>query len=112
MLSPKSIEELELEGLKFEDLEKEIDKSVRTHHGEFPWEHAILERGLSMQARETLARRYLGAGWMYVYHRTSTLNDEKPGVTSFVFSMTPLMPGCVEGYTKLESGIASGVTAQ
>lgn len=104
MITPKLLEEFEVEGIKYDDLEKEIDKSIREHHGEFPWDHALLERNLSMVARDVLARRYLGAGWSYVYHRTSTLNDEKPGVTSFVFSMTPLMDGCVEGFTRLEAG--------
>lgn len=103
MITPKALEDFEVEGLKYDDLEKEIDKSIRDHHGEFPWDHALVKKNLSMVAREVLARRYLGAGWKYVYHRTSTLNDETPGVTSFVFSMTPLMAGCIEGYTKLQA---------
>lgn len=103
MLTPKNLEEFEIEGLKYDDLEKEIDLSIREHHGEFPWEHAMIDKNLSKSARDVLARRYLGAGWQYVYHRTATLNDFKPGMTTFVFSMTPLMDGCIEGYTMLQA---------
>lgn len=108
MITPELLEDYEVQGLKYDMLEAEIDKSVKEHHGEFPWERAILKQDLSMKARNNLAKRYLGAGWMYVYHRTTTMNDENPNVTTFVFSKTPLMAECVEGYTAVTAAKVPG----
>lgn len=101
MITPKVLEDFEVAGLKYDALEAEIDKSVKENHGKFPWERAVLNTSLSMKARDTLAKRYLTAGWTHIYHRAGTMNDENPETTVFVFSMTPLMKECIEGYTEV-----------
>lgn len=73
-----------------EKMEKEIDISMRKFHNWYPWEEAIIDGEYSLPIRTAVAKKYHAAGWAYVYHQTSSENDERPGLTCFKFSMTPL----------------------
>lgn len=91
MITPEECRKLdETNEKKLDELEKEIDKSIKENHGDHPWEEAMLDTELSIKTRDTLAKKYLNVGWNYVYHQTSSENGERPGLTSFVLSDTPV----------------------
>lgn len=90
MITPKDIEQFEIESANFEEIEKEIDTEIKNNHGQYPWEEAILDKEYPLSVRNAIAKRYLNGGWKFVYHRTSSENYEKPGLTRFVFSMEPI----------------------
>lgn len=70
-----------------DEVESKIDTSIKRNHGMYPWEIAILDREYETEIRDELARRYINAGWNYVYHHTSSENGERPGLTCFILSM-------------------------
>ena len=91
MLTPTDCKNLiDTDKHKLDMLERKIDAEIRNHHGDYPWEEALLDCELSLMTRNSLAKRYTDAGWNYVYHHTSSENGERYGLTSFVFSMDPI----------------------
>ena len=68
----------------------DIDTAIKRNHGQYPYENAILLKEYPVSVRDEIARRYLEAGWKYVIHRTSSENGERPGLTHFKLSMTPI----------------------
>ena len=73
-----------------DEIESKIDEDVKKNHGMYPWEDAILDREYETEIRDELAKRYINAGWNYVYHHTSSENGERPGLTCFILSMDPV----------------------
>ena len=65
----------------------EIDKKIEEYAEKnmYPWVEIILEKELSMNERNCISKEYKAAGWMAVYHNTSSENGENPGLTTFVF---------------------------
>ena len=98
MISPKDAEQLSNCGLDFEKIENEIDESIKSFHGWYPWEQAIVDGEYPVPIRNEIAKRYKDAGWKYVYHKTSSENGERAGLTSFLFSNEELIEKYVVGY--------------
>ncbi len=90
MITPAELEQYEIESVNIEAIINDIDKKIKRNHGNHPYEQAILPEEYSRVVREEVARRYREAGWKYVIHRTSSENDERPGLTHFKLSMTPI----------------------
>ena len=90
MITPNQAEQLKNEKYNYDKLESEIDESIKRHSGFYPYETASLMDELPVDVRNNIAKRYYDAGWNYIYHRTSGENNEKPGITTFIFSQTPV----------------------
>lgn len=90
MIKPNDLEKMELEDTDFEKLEEDIDNSIKSFHGWYPWEEAIIPGEYPVSVRNAIGQKYKKAGWNYVYHQTSSENGEKAGLTCFKFSNTPL----------------------
>lgn len=90
MITPKDIEELDLEEYDLDEIEKDIDRSIKHYHGYYPWEEAVLTTEYPLSVRNVIAKKYHEGGWKFVYHMTSSENNEESGLTSFIFSMCEL----------------------
>lgn len=90
MITPNDLKLNILKCTDFEQLEQEIDKSIKQHHNYYKWEYACLDKELPLEVRNELTRRYKKGGWTYVYHRTTSENNERPGLTSFLLSIDPI----------------------
>ncbi len=90
MLTPNNIREIEIKQCDFDKLEKDIDESIKRNHGNYKWEEALLDKEYPLSVRNEIGKRYMKNGWNYVYHQTSSENDERPGLTSFIFSEVPV----------------------
>lgn len=90
MITPAELEQYEIENANIETIIIDIDKEIKKNHGKYPYEDVILPKEYSWVVREEVARRYREAGWKYVIHRTSSENGERPGLTHFKLSMTPI----------------------
>ena len=86
MITPNDIIKMEIESINFNELEKVIDDSIKCFHGWYPWEEAIISGEYSLEIRNVIGKKYKDAGWKHVYHRTSSGNGEKFGLTNFIFS--------------------------
>ena len=101
MIKPEDLNQLTTNNYNLDDLEKKIDNSIIRFHGWYPWEEAIIEDEIPMDIRNQIAQRYKDAGWNYVYHRTSSENNERPGLTSFKFSMEPIKPEYINDWNTI-----------
>jgi hypothetical protein len=90
MITPAELKQYEIENANIEAIIIDIDTKIKKNHGNFPYEEAILMKEYSQAIREEIARRYREAGWKYVTHRTSSENGERPGLTHFNLSMSPI----------------------
>jgi hypothetical protein len=90
MLTPKDIRKIEIVQCDFDKLEKDIDDSIKSNHGEYEWEEALLDKEYPLSVRNEIGKRYMENGWKYVYHHTSSEIGERPGLTLFVFSEVPV----------------------
>lgn len=97
MFTPEDAKRVEIVPEALDVMEKQIDASIAKFHGWHPWEYAILDNEYAVVLRDAIAKRYLKAGWNYVYHGTSSENGERPGLTSFTFSMVPV-ESCKDRY--------------
>ena len=89
MITPNKLKEIDATYYNEQLIEK-IDNSILTFHGFYPWETAIIEGEFLVEQRNAIAQKYIEDGWNYVYHRTSSENGERPGLTTFLFSNTPI----------------------
>lgn len=96
MLTPKEVAQLNDNKYDLETIEKEIDTSIIDFHGFYPWEYASITYELPMNIRDKIAKKYIDAGWNYVYHVTTSEKNERSGLTAFMFSMEKL----ADKYTK------------
>ncbi len=103
MLTPNDLKQMEIEQCDFEQLEKDIDESIKSNHGKYKWEEALLDKEYPLSVRNEIGKRYMENGWKYVYHRTSSENGEEPGLTSFRFSEVPVdhIENCNSRYVKV-----------
>jgi len=103
MITPNDIREIEIEQCDFDKLEKDIDNSIKSNHGIYAGEEALLDKEYPLSVRNEIGKRYMENGWKYVYHRTSSENGERPGLTSFIFSEVPVkhLEECNTGYVKV-----------
>ena len=90
MITPNELRDLEVKKYDLEKIEKAIDESIIQNHGSHEWEEAILDSEYPVAIRHAIAKRYIASGWKYVYHRTSSENNEFFGLTRFIFSQRPL----------------------
>ena len=50
----------------------------------YPWANAIIDGEFSLSDRNEVAKKYIEeGGWYAVFHKTSSENGERPGLTSF-----------------------------
>ena len=98
MITPDDIKNLDLLKVNLDQLEEEIDKSIKLYHGWYPYEYASITEDLQRSVRDVLALRYKLAGWKFVYHTTTSEIGERPGLTSFIFSMYELNSDDIKGY--------------
>lgn len=98
MITPNDIQQIEIDKVDFDKLEKEIDRSILTLHGFYKWEEAVLTKEYPECVRNTIAKRYRDAGWRFVYHITSSENGERPGLTRFKFSQSEIKSINVDRY--------------
>lgn len=96
MIKPEEIEKLKEYDL--DKIEEKIDESIKSYHGWYPWEEAILDEEYPLHVRDALAKRYKDNGWKFVYHVTTSETGEKSGLTSFKFSMEKLDEKNVKGF--------------
>lgn len=96
-LTPTKLKELYLKNFDLNKVEVEIDKQLVKNHTQHPWEEVLLDEEYTVEVRDALAKRYINAGWDYVYHQTSSENGERPGLTMFAFSNIPV--NCYEDET-------------
>lgn len=68
------------------------------NHGNYDYELAMIDDESPVELRNAVAKKYKEAGWKYVYHRTSSENGERPGLTSFIFSERELEHYIVKDY--------------
>lgn len=68
------------------------------NHGNYDYELAMIDDESPVELRNAVAKKYKEAGWKYVYHRTSSENGERPGLTSFIFSERELEHCIVKDY--------------
>ena len=90
MITPEEAKNIVNKKYNLDTLESIIDRKIRENHGDYPWEEALIDEELPLKIRDELAKRYIEGGWEYVYHNTSSENDERPGLTYFAFSMEPV----------------------
>lgn len=90
MIRPDDLKQMEIDQCDFEQLEKDIDEKIKENHGNYKWEEAIIDKEYPLSVRNEIGKRYMENGWNYVYHQTSSENDEKPGLTSFALSEVPV----------------------
>lgn len=90
MITPEEAKKIVNKRYNLDTIEGIIDREIRENHGQYPWEDVIMDEELPISIRDELAKRYARAGWEYVYHHTSGENEEKPGLTEFMFSMEPI----------------------
>lgn len=90
MITPKELEQYEIANVNIEAIIVDIDTEIKRNHGRHSYEDAVLTKEYSKFVRDEIARRYREAGWKYVIHRTSSENGERPGLTHFKLSMTPV----------------------
>lgn len=72
----------------------EINRQMGKNHGQYLYEYAILDHELPLRDRNEIARQYVEEGWKYVYHRTTSENSQRPGLTVFYFSIAPINTLC------------------
>ena len=87
MIGPKEYAEM-LQNVNVDEYIPKIDtlmvkESRRPSH---PWVDIIIDEEIPLAARNVLAKKYKDAGWYYVYHRTSSENGERPGLTRMIFT--------------------------
>lgn len=107
MISPQQAENLsDSKQRSVTEIISDIDDGMKRVHGWYPWEEAIIDYELPLHTRNRIANMYVNAGWKYVYHHTSSENLERPGLTVFRFSMTPLDKNYVRRmYTVTEKSV-------
>ena len=98
MITPNDIKNLDLLRVNLDQLEEEIDDSIKSYHGWYPYEYASITEELPRAVREALAERYKLAGWKFVYHTSTSEIGERPGLSAFKFSMYELNYTDTEGY--------------
>lgn len=101
MVRPEDLIKVEIEEVNFKEIEKQIDSYILKTHGNHPWEEAIIEHEYSVAVRDIIAYKYKENGWRFVYHRTSSENKEKPGLTQFRFSLVELEEKYSKGFHKI-----------
>lgn len=89
-LSPTKLKELYIKNFNLDEVEQAIDEQLVKNHTQHPWEEVLLDEEYSVEVRDALAKRYINAGWDFVYHQTSSENKERPGLTMFAFSNVPV----------------------
>lgn len=101
MITPADIVKLDTRSISLIQLERQIDSSIQSYHGWYPYEYASIHDEYPIHVRNEIAVRYKNAGWKYVYHQTSSENGERPGLTSFIFSMKSLSKKDVSHWHKV-----------
>ena len=64
------------------ELVKDHHIAQYAHNGKI---HIILDEEYPVIVRDLIAEKYKEAGWKLVTHRTSSENNERPGLTGFTF---------------------------
>ena len=95
MITPKELEERDM---KLDKLEKEIDSSIKSFHGWYKWEEAIIDGEYPVNIRNAIGQKYKEAGWNYVYHITFSEHGGRSGLTRFIFSTEKLDDKVVCGF--------------
>ncbi len=98
MITPENIKTIDINKVDMAKLETMIDDSIKRFHGSYPWETAIIDGEYPVEVRDKIALKYKESGWNHVYHRTTSENGERAGLTSFVFSTEPLKPEYTKNY--------------
>ena len=100
MITPEELKEKMINDTIFSKLEKEIDESIINQTGFYPWEQALIRGEYSIEIRNIIAEKYKANGWNFVYHRTSSENGERPGITYFMFSEKEIDDKYVKNFHK------------
>lgn len=90
MITPTELQQYEIENANIEAIIADIDKEIKRNHGKFVYESAMLTNEYPKSVRDEISRRYREAGWEYVTHSTSSEKGQRPGLTEFKLSMTPI----------------------
>lgn len=109
MLSPVAVRKIKKEkefkdmGTYINKIDAEMRKDIELWNREGTRVEAIITGEPSVELRDEIARCYINdAGWGYVYHRTSSENGERPGLTHFIFTEEPLPEKEVKDWHKKE----------
>lgn len=56
MIKPNDLEKMELGNTDFEKLEEDIDNSIKSFHGWYPWEEAIIRGEYPVSVRNAIGK--------------------------------------------------------
>ena len=102
-ITPEELSKSKLIDYNLDTIENKVDEQIKKNHGLYNWEEAILDVEYPVQVRDTIAKRYIAAGWNVVYHQTSRENGERPGLTVFTLSQQPVKHFENERWHKMQS---------
>ena len=90
MITPSDVKRLSVDKTKINELIKEMDQSIKSFHGNYPWEYAILRSEYSNEVMDALLSKYFDAGWKYIFWQRSSEKDERPGLTGIMLSTSKI----------------------
>lgn len=86
MISPAEYEGY-LSAVVNQNIIEKIDDKIKKYRSDlwYPWIDIIIDGEYSLEIRNSISRKYIEAGWFGVCHKTSSENNEVPGLTHFIF---------------------------
>ena len=85
-MSPKTYLDKQV-AIKKDSVVEKINEALDTYVSDptyVEWVEVIIEGDYSTTVRNEAAKEFIKSGWKKVYHRTSSENGERPGLTRFV----------------------------
>lgn len=95
--------------VNMKEIEYDIDNSMKSFHGWRSFEQAIIDGEYPVEVRNIISTMYVKAGWNYVYHKTSSENGERPGLTQFYFSVKKLDDEITKGFHMVSNEVKYGL---
>lgn len=83
MITPEDILNIDTDTVSIEEIESRLDTSIIRNHGTHDYEEANITDAIPTAIANTIAMRYINAGWNYVYYNI----DRKFNCTSFILSL-------------------------
>lgn len=93
MIGPKDLKNRDKEKYDLDELIHKIDENIETNHGNYFYEKGDINECLPLAIRNKISKKYLDAGWKFVYHLTSAEFDGEENFkqTMFILSMHPVL---------------------
>lgn len=88
MISPQELNSINQETI--DKIINEIDTEMKETHGWYPWEEAVITGEYPDEVMNAICKLYYEVGWTYIYWDKSSEQGERPGLSGFKFSTTPI----------------------